>query len=110
MAQCPKCGNKFTIKKRSNDQNSLYWGFCVEPFAEHLKNDGYTAKDVHELFKLECNFKVMMEHKNGVVIEKRIPKTTTGLTTVEFKEFIDRVIIYAAEQGCYLSMPGDPIE
>jgi hypothetical protein len=88
-------------KNRSNAQNDLYWGYCVEPFAKYLEKDGYTKDDVHELLKSECNYSIKISRdKNGLTVEKKVARSTTGLTTKEFGEFLDRIVQYAAEQGC----------
>lgn len=107
MVRCPFCLNKIELGSRSNPQNDLYWGYCVEPFAKFKEKDGYTKDDVHELFKMDCNYKVKTIERNGHVFQVKVPQSTSGLTKSEFSEYINRVIKYAAEQGCYLSIPGD---
>ncbi len=106
--KCPKCGNQWNTEIRSNRQNDSYWPTCVVPFAEHLKEKGYTENDVHELFKLECNYyiKEIVDRKGNVEL-KKIPRSTTKLKKGEFSEYMSRCRQYASEHGCYLKEPGE---
>lgn len=106
--RCPTCFRPIT-KGRSNQQNKSYWKLCVEPLTEFLSDQGYTSEDVHELLKSECNFEVKyLKDRHGKIVEKRIPMSTTGLTTVQFNEFMERIRRYASELGCYLYEPNEP--
>ena len=65
-------------KVRNTAQNNYYWAIL----REFGKQCGYHAEEMHEVCK--SHFKL---------------KTTSEFTIEEFSEYIDRVIIYAAEQG-----------
>ena len=65
-------------KVRNTAQNNYYWTI-LRGFGEQC---GYHAEEMHEVVK--SHFKL---------------KTTSEFTIEEFSEFIDRVIMYAAEQG-----------
>ena len=65
-------------KVRNTAQNNYYWAIL----REFGKQCGYHAEEMHEVCK--SHFKL---------------KTTSEFTIEEFSEYIDRVIMYAAEQG-----------
>ena len=65
-------------KVRNTAQNNYYWAIL----REFGKQVGYHAEEMHEVCK--SHFKL---------------KTTSEFTIEEFSEYIDRVIMYAAEQG-----------
>jgi len=66
-----------TSKVRNTAQNNYYWAILRE-FGRQV---GYHAEEMHEVCK--SHFKV---------------ETTSEFTVEEFSEFIDRVILWAAEQ------------
>ena len=106
--RCPSC-NRLLTKGRSNPQNKSYWKLCVEPLAEFLSEQGYTKDDVHELLKAECNYEVkFLKDKDGRITEKKIPQTTTKMTTAQFMDFMERIRVYASGLGKYLYEPNEP--
>ena len=67
-----------TSKIRNTAQNNYYWAIL----REFGKQCGYHAEEMHDVCK--SHFKLI---------------TTSEFTVEEFSEYIDRVIMYAAEQG-----------
>ena len=67
-----------TSKMRNTAQNNYYWAILRE-FGQQC---GYHPEEMHDVCK--CHFKI---------------GSTSEFTIEEFSEYIDRVIIYAAEQG-----------
>ena len=65
-------------KVRNTAQNNYYWVIL----REFGKQCGYHAEEMHDVCK--SHFKI---------------KTTSEFNVDEFSEYIDRVIMYAAEQG-----------
>ena len=65
-------------KVRNTAQNNYYWAIL----REFGKQCGYHPEEMHDVCK--AHFKL---------------KTTSEFTIEEFSEYIDRVIMYAAEQG-----------
>ena len=65
-------------KVRNTAQNNYYWAIL----REFGKQCGYHPEEMHDVCK--SHFKL---------------KTTSEFTIEEFSEYIDRVIMYAAEQG-----------
>jgi len=97
-------------EKRSNLQNSYYWGTVIPILAEYFGHDN--AEDLHEDLKLKFN---PVESK--IDPGKMIGGTTTKLSTVEFfsgeTSYIERICRWAAtEYSIYVppptkSEPGD---
>lgn len=82
-----------TRRKRTQKQNRRYWGNGVlKQIAEQAVVNGklYSPEVFHEQFKRM--FIGVDELPNGEVIGK----SSTGLTTVEFCEFCDKVEAFAA--------------
>lgn len=77
---------------RTLNQNSYYWGVVIEILGNHF---GYDADEMHEALK----FKFLKTHENTRLITTR---STAKLSTLEFGEYLDKVIRWAAEEGCYI--------
>ena len=83
-------------KKRSLNQNALYWVY-VDYISKHT---GYTKDELHYAFKRTF---LGEEIKKDIFGKPYIvAKSTTGLKKGEFKEFMDKVQIYAVQQGVVL--------
>jgi hypothetical protein len=95
--------------KRSNNQNSMYWGYIIHQVKDGLKEVGYDGiendDDVHSMLKMMFLKKTVVNHDTGEMITE-IPGSTTGLTTHEFSEYIEKIIKFCAEYlGFALRMP-----
>lgn len=75
-------------KGRSLPQNAYLWGCVYKILADHL--EGYTEEDVHEAMG-----QLFRTDRTGVV--PRV-KSTTEMSTVEFNEYLERIIQFAAEK------------
>lgn len=87
---------------RTIPQNRLYWMWinCIS------KETGNEQNDLHEYFGNEWLPKIEVTLFNKEVIVK--PISTTKLTTVQFKEYLDKVQIFASsELGIVLPNPED---
>ena len=89
---------------RNTQQNNLYWVY-VSALAQEF---GYSPVEMHDSLKAMFNADVKI-HKTvtGGIAEIKIIKSTTGLTTSEFAEYMTNVIRFAAENGIVL--PENPI-
>jgi len=84
-------------KNRSLPQNSFYWGVIIEIIANHC---GYFPDEMHEALKEKFLSYGMDSH--GL---KKI-KSTATLTTDEFINYTNRIVIWAAaELGVYIPDP-----
>jgi len=77
--------------RRSDPQNRYYWGVVIPIVCEGIKDTGeeVTNEQTHELLKFKY---LRMESTNLIYA-----KSTAGLTTVEFLEYIDQIVRFATE-------------
>jgi hypothetical protein len=75
-------------KKRSNNQNSYYWGLLI-PITQNAIKDSWgeiwTKEKVHDFYKLHFNFVEKVNEETGEVI--KIQKSTTENTTSQQEEY-----------------------
>lgn len=92
-------------KKRSIPQNNYYW-ICVTVIGAEL---GYTKDEMHAALKAEylTDTKIVMHKKNGIVKEIKMVKSTSQLYKYEMSEYMQQVIIFAADFGIELPDPED---
>ena len=78
---------KVTIKRsvpiRSIDQNALYWGGVIAPAASQTGND---MQDIHEALK-EMH---LVPEVREILGKQRVTYSTTGLSIMEFSEYIEK--------------------
>lgn len=107
---------KYTVQfekaknKRSQEQNKYYWKIVINDVRDGLINNGFDAsllsrENVHEYLKGRF-LKVDIGNNDGEFIT--ITRSTAGLTTVEFKDYVAEIQKWAAEfLGCYVRDPGE---
>jgi hypothetical protein len=73
---------------RTLSQNAYYWGVVIEILRNHF---GYEAEELHEALKI----KFLSKHEDS-----NLPTvgSTAKLSTVEFCEYIDRIMEWAASE------------
>jgi hypothetical protein len=114
LRQFADCDIVLTIKKkgkRSNPQNSFYWGVCIPEIRRRLKELGndFDAETVHEYLKGRFNCEKVEIEATGELLE--IGQTTTKLTKGEFAEYLDKIIRFASESlGITIPDPGTQTE
>ncbi|RYZ34447.1 MAG: hypothetical protein EOP49_34525 [Sphingobacteriales bacterium] len=97
-------------KKRSNNQNSYYWGIMVPMVRRAINDLGHhlSEEDTHEFLKSRFNAQ-QIELTEGHYID--IPASTKGLTTIEFNEYKERIQQFASEMlGIYIPDPNEQTE
>ena len=72
--------------KRSDVQNSYYWGVVIELLSKEL---GYDKDELHEILK----YKFLQSNAMGMPYIK----STTKLSTGEFEEYLSKIKQWAAE-------------
>jgi len=97
-------------KVRSLQQNAYYWEVVCDMVMEGLRDAGYdevqTPDDAHEVMKAKFLKRYIVNHQTGEMIEK--DGSTASLTTIEFSEYIDRVLQWAAEYlGIVIPLPNE---
>ena len=97
---CPHCHKE--IKPRSIAQNRAYFGLAVERLAEHYSVE---QKTMHKALA-GAYFGFEEVDMGGLII--KVPKSTTGITTKEFKEYYEWIQKLAAERGVNIHDPNEP--
>jgi hypothetical protein len=84
--------------KRSNEQNSYYWGVVLDILSKHT---GYESDEMHEILK----FKFLRKRINNDV---EYVQSTTKLNTAEMEEYLEKVRRWAAtELSCNIPLPNE---
>jgi hypothetical protein len=88
--------------RRTTDQNNRYWAKC-QAVAKQLSLmgcEGWTAEDVHELSKSECNPIVkLLVADGGEIVEKKLGGSTREMTTKEHNDYDERFDRYWSSKG-----------
>lgn len=91
--------------KRSLPQNAYYW-LCLTIIGDEL---GYSKEEMHDLFGLE--YRTVMSTitipSTGEVVEVKMVRSTTTYNKMEFAEYMEHVIRWAAQMGIILPTPED---
>ena len=84
---------------RSSQQNKFYWSVVVEILGNHF---GYEPEEMHEALK----FKFLQQHGGTLPTVK----STTKLSTMEFADYIDKIMRWAAsDYQIYIPNAGEVI-
>ena len=90
---------KRSMRTRSDQQNRYYWGAVLPTISEHT---GYSVEELHETLKrLFLPTKIVKLGSKEVAI----PPSSATINTMEFAEFLDRVISEAATMGISIPSP-----
>lgn len=98
------------VSKRSLNQLAYLWGVVYERIRTHLAESGltdeiYPAEVLHEYFKSRFLPTRVIEIGKD---QRIVSGTTTKLSVVEMRDFIEQIIHYAADKWqVYIPAPGD---
>lgn len=101
---------KIKRMKRSNPQNSYYWGVVIPLVQKAINEYGneYDSEDTHEFLKKEFNYKEV-EIGDGYFI--KLPESTTKLNTAEFNEYKEKIQQFASQVlNIYIPDPNEQTE
>lgn len=88
-------------RTRSQQQNAYYWGVVLRSAAQET---GHHPDELHEYFKS----RFLVAARLTVGDDTRdVPASTTRLTTGQFAEYVDRVVLFLAELGCIVPPAGE---
>lgn len=92
-------------KRRSDEQNRYLWG-CVYPtILQAGQLQGWTAEDLHEYFLGEV---FGWEQVTGFGRKRLRPiRRSSGMSTVEFSEYVAQIQQRMAELGIYVPDPNE---
>lgn len=86
---------------RSLKANSYYWGIVlpyVSPIISELYGESFTDEEAHELLKRTfLPSREVTNHETGETVE--LTSTTTNKDSKEFAEYVDKIILFCAENG-----------
>lgn len=105
MSKCPACGHIWANTPRSVPQNRAYFGLAVEAIA---KQCNATKEDMHKALAGEFLGFEYVQLPNGRHI--RVPKSTKNLSTIEFKEYVEKIQRWAAENGIDIPNPNEGLD
>jgi hypothetical protein len=92
---------KYITKKRSNDQNSLYW-LWIACICDEI---GENSNDLHEIL---CEKFLPIKEKVILGVTKVERTSTKKLDTLQFKHYLDKIQVFAlSELGINLPNPED---
>lgn len=99
-------------KKRSNMQNAYYWGVIVNLVKNAIKEswgEKLSSDEVHEILKVQNNFKEQVNKETGEVI--RYYKSTTENSTLEQEDYHEDCRRWAKEWfNIEIPLPNEQIE
>ncbi len=95
---------KPVTKTRTINQNAYYWGGVLTPISEHT---GHSVEDLHEMFKDEY---IARQEITWRGIKRKIPASSKTKDTVEFSEYVDKIIVEASEMGIRILSPEEYYE
>lgn len=86
-------------KKRSLNENNYYWGVVIEILSEYT---GYTPQEMHDALR----FKFLRDKSERDLLPRM--KSTAGLTTDEFEDYLSQIRIWAAQDlACPIPLPNE---
>lgn len=90
---------KRKYKKRTNEQNSFYWGVWIPILQRAIKEswgEFKTPAEVHDILKWNCNYEDKVNEDTGAFA--RVPVSSTKLNTYEWEfEFKQRIRQFAMD-------------
>jgi len=99
---CPNCGYTDEKKTRSIQQNKAYFGLAVSRLADKYNCE----KNIMHRALAGAYFGFVDVQIGGLTV--KVPASTSGRTTKEFKEFFEYVQKIAAEVGVDIPSPNEP--
>ena len=99
-------------KPRSSPQNAYYWGVVVQLIHEAMLDVGDVVhpQEVHEFLKFRFLRVQKIDHETGE-LKYEYSRSTTDLSTIEFMEYIEMCIQFAAEYlNTVIPPPGEQAE
>jgi hypothetical protein len=93
--------------KRSLNQNRYYFKVIVGLITDKINSYGndFSKEEIHEWLKSKFNYQEMIIPDTAEF--DKIPKSTTGLNTLQFSDYMDKIKIYAAESlDLFIPDPG----
>ena len=98
-------------KRRSNNQNSYYWGVIIPLWQNILLTEWgepYSSEETHEFLKYNCNFTEKVNESTGEIL--RLSKSTKENSTTDQEEMHLRARHLAKEMfNVEIPLPGEQL-
>jgi hypothetical protein len=98
-------------KKRSNPQNSYYFGLVIPMMKQGFYNslgEHVGTDEIHTFLKNRFLFKEIVNEQNAEII--KMPQSTTELSTIQFEEYLDKIREFGLEfLGINIPLPNDTL-
>lgn len=98
--------------KRSNNQNSYYWGVIIPIIQNCLKTEWgeiFTSNDVHEFLKSNLNYEEKINQDTGQVLRKL--KSTTENDTKQQEEYHEKCRVLALDYfNTVIPLPNEEVK
>lgn len=98
-------------RKRSNPQNSYYWGVVIFTITKTISDLGnlWTAEDTHFYLRNKFLLESMPVNDSGEFIDRA--KSTTELATFEMETYLEQVRAWAAQTlGVVVPLPNEDLQ
>jgi len=96
-------------RQRSLAQNAWMWGVCIPTIRAWMKErtgSCPSAEGLYAYLRIEIvGQEVVIETINGVDVAVVSGKRFSQMTTVEFSEAVEKIILHYAEQGLEIPLP-----
>lgn len=95
-----------SMRTKSKQQLGYYWAVILPTLTKHINETGVVGmkvskSDVNEILNRKFFYQEVMI--NGEMV--RIPKSKSGATLEQMREFIDNVLDYCTNLGVYVPPP-----
>lgn len=95
-----------SVRSKSKNQLGYYWAVILPTLTKHINETGVVGmkvskSDVNEILNRKFFYQEVMI--NGEMV--RIPKSKSGATLEQMREFIDNVLDYCTNLGVYVPPP-----
>lgn len=95
-----------SVRSKSKNQLGYYWAVILPTLTKHINETGVVGmkvskSDVNEILNRKFFYQEVMINDEMV----RIPKSKSGATLEQMREFIDNVLDYCTNIGVYVPPP-----
>lgn len=98
-------------RKRSLAQNNWIWGPCISTIRAWMKeNDGYapSPEAIYAMIRRHPemgNQQIIFTEINGIEVFTFEGKAISEMSTVEFAEMVEKIVLYYGEKGLEIPLP-----
>ena len=95
---------------RSNQQNKYLWAVVYKMIGDEIGEDDSEVIHGQMAMMFYCKKIKIWDEESGETKEARIPETTSGMTTIQFEEYAEKIRRWAAQfLGISIPLPNEVI-